>query len=463
MPVSQEVVDAPSRWIVRTRGLVVNGCCTSAPCLEPPILATLKHRDFALLWGSQVISGLGDWLRNMALLYWVFSITGGESPVATAAIAVITMAPALLLGLTAGTLADRWERRRVLISCDAIRGGLSLLMLLAVATSNLPLAYGVAFCSSVVEQLYDPARAALIRAVVPREELMAASSLRQTTTSAIAMLGMAVGTSIYFLLGPWWSFVLDSASFFASMLCGLALKTRSVGTSSSALSSVWRGAKEGLSHVRGSPFVRSLLVLGGMAMLASGLLEVVQIYLVTQQLGLPEDRLAWLGTALGVSMFAGFALVGVFHQRFEPRWLPGLGIGVAGVGVGVMAVAPSLWVAIAGTVLVGLGNVLLSVGLGPLVQTYVERDFLGRVMGIFRSVNTGCMLLGAGVAGSLIAIVDTRLVIGSSGVLLVVAAIVTGSRLAREVVALEGAKEDSQPAPVLAAAAASSSQGNASP
>ncbi|HYO70357.1 MAG TPA: MFS transporter [Archangium sp.] len=450
MPASQE-----SAWIVRARGLVVNGCCTSAPSQEPPILATLKHRDFALLWGSQVISGLGDWLRNMALLFWVFSLTGGESPVATAAIAVITMAPALLLGLMAGTLADRWERRRVLISCDAIRGGLSLLMLLAVATSNLPLAYGIAFCSSVVEQLYDPARGALIRAVVPRQELMAASSLRQTTTSAIAMLGMAVGTSVYFLLGPWWSFVLDAASFFAAMLCCLAVKTRSVGTSATALSSVWRGAREGLSHVRSSLFVRSLLALGCMAMAASGLLEVVQIYLVTQELRLPEDRMAWLGTALGVSMFVGFALVGFFHQRFEPRRLPGLGLGVAGVGVGVMALAPSLWVAIAGMVLVGLGNVLLNVGLGPLVQTYVERDFLGRVMGIFRSVNTASMLLGAGVAGYLISVVNTRLVIGTSGVLLVVAALVTGSRLSREVVALEGAaRGDSQPD--LAGAAVSS-------
>jgi MFS family permease len=289
---------------------------------------------------------------------------------------------------------------------------------------------------------------------------MAASSLRQTTTSAIAMLGMAVGTSVYFLLGPWWSFVLDAASFFAAMLCGLSLRTRSVGTSSSALSSVWRGAREGLSHVRSSPFVRSLLTLGGMAMAASGLIEVVQIYLVTQELGLPEERMAWLGTALGVSMFVGFALVGLFNRWLEPRWLPGLGIAVAGVGVGVMAVAHSLWVAVAGTVLVGLGNVLLNVGLGPLVQTYVERDFLGRVMGIFRSVSTASMLLGAGVAGYLIAVVNTRLVIGTSGLLLVVAALVTGSRLAREVVALEGARGDSQPD--MAGAAASSS-GNASP
>ncbi len=401
-----------------------------------PILAVLKHRDFALIWSGQLVSGLGDWLRNMALLYWVFSVTGGESPLATAAITVATTAPALLLGLTAGTLADRWERRRVLIFCDATRCVLSLLQLVAVAKQSLPLAYTVAFCSSAVEQLYDPARVALIRTTVPREDLVAASSLRQTTTSAIMILGMALGTGIYFVLGPWVSFALDAASFFVAMLINLAIRTRCVSTSARAVSSVWREAREGLEYVRGSLFVRSMLVLGAMAMAASGLIEVVQIYLVTRELGLPEDRLAWLGTALGVSMFAGFAVAGFFHRRLRLEWLPGLGLGVCGVGVMLMAMAPSLLVAIVGMVLVGLGNVLLNVGLGPLMQTHVEMGLLGRVMGVFRSVSTASMLLGASSAGYLIAYANTRQVTAAAGVLLVLAALLAGRRLARAVVTL---------------------------
>jgi MFS family permease len=407
----------------------------------------LRHRDFALIWSGQVVSGMGDWLRNMALLYWVFSVTGGDSPVATAAITIATTAPALLLGLTAGTLADRWERRRVLIFCDATRCVLSLLQLVAVAKQSLPLAYTVAFCSSAVEQLYDPARVALIRATVPREELVAASSLRQSTTSAIMILGMALGTGIYFKLGPWVSFALDAASFLVAMLINLAIRGRCVSSSTRAVSSVWREAREGLDYVRGSLFIRSLLGLGAMAMLASGLIEVVQIYLVTRELGLPEDSLVWLGTTLGVSMFAGFAIVGSFHRRLRLEWLPGLGLGVCGVGVLVMAVAPSLLVAVVGMGLVGLGNVLLNVGLGPLMQMYVEMGLLGRVMGVFRSVSTASMLVGASSAGYLIAYASTRQVTGAAGVLLMLAALVTGSRLAHAVTAMRAGHPEAQVLP----------------
>lgn len=400
------------------------------------MFAVLRHRDFALIWSGQIVSGLGDWLRNMALLFWVFSVTGGESPLATAAITVATMAPVLLLGLMAGTLADRWERRRVLISCDALRCGLSLLQLVAVARQSLPLAYAVAFCSSAVEQLYDPARVSLIRVVVPREELVAASSLRQTTSSAIMMMGMALGTGVYFVLGPWVSFALDAASFFVATLIDLSIRARCSSTGARAMASVWEGVRQGVDYVRGSAFVRSVVGLGAMAMGASGLIEVVQLYLVTRELGLPEDRLAWLGTTLGVSMFAGFALAGSFHRRLRLEWLPGLGLGVCGVGVLLMGGAPSLWVAMLGMVLVGLGNVLLNVGLGPLMQTYVDMAFLGRVMGVFRSVSTASMLLGASSAGSLIAWSSTRPVIGTAGLLLVLAALVGGRRLARAVEAM---------------------------
>ncbi|MBZ4400877.1 MULTISPECIES: MFS transporter [unclassified Myxococcus] len=404
-----------------------------------PIFAVLRHRDFALIWCGQLVSGLGDWLRNMALLFWVFSVTGGESPVATAAITVATTAPALLLGLTAGTLADRWERRSVMVFCDAARCVLSLLQLVAVAKQSLPLAYAVAFCSSAVEQLYDPARVALIRSTVPREDLVAASSLRQATTSAIMILGMALGTGIYFVLGPWVSFALDSASFLVAMCINLAIRARCVSVPSAQGTSVLREAKEGLAYVRGSVFVRSLLGLGALAMAASGLIEVVQLYLVTRELGLPEERLAWLGTTLGVSMFAGFAVAGSLHRRLRLEWLPGLGLGVCGLGVLLMAVAPTLAVAMGGMVFIGLGNVLLNVGLGPLMQTHVELGLLGRVMGVFRSVSTACLLLGASSAGYLIDLVDTRRITGLAGVILMVAALVAGTRLARAVTALRAA------------------------
>jgi MFS family permease len=140
-------------------------------------------------------------------------------------------------------------------------------------------------------------------------------------------------------------------------------------------------------------------------------------------------------------MFIGFMAAGLLHRWLKVERLPGVGLGVIGLGVGVMAVAPSLWVAMAGMVLVGLGNVLFNVGLGPLMQIYVEVRFLGRVMGVFRSLSTASLLVGASLAGYLTHLVGPRWVIGAASLLLWVAALEGGRRLARSVGSMKAEAE----------------------
>lgn len=400
----------------------------------------LRHRNFAILWLGQLISGAGDWLRNMALLYWVFEVTQGKQPLATASITIATTAPALLFGVAAGALADRWDRRRTLITSDALRGVLSALQIVAVLQGSLALAYAIAFLSSSIQQAYDPARGALIPSVVPQDELLAASALRQATQSGLMILGAAIGTGIYFVLGPMIAFAGDAASFFIAALLNASLRVTSNAAAGGANPSLWTQVKAGLAYARESAFVRHLLVLGLMAMAAAGAMQVLDLYLVTRNLRLPQSSVAWLTTTMGVTMVFGYVVVGLLSKRIKrTERLVTMGLAMAGLGVLVVALSPNLATAMAGTVVVGLGNVVLNAGFGPLIQTHVARQYLGRVIGLFQSLTTATMLISLGLAGYLAGWLSARWILGAAAVMVLFTAVVAGLGLQRSVAAAQAA------------------------
>lgn len=405
------------------------------------MFTVLRHRNFRLLWFSQLLSGSGDWLRNMALLYWVFEVTNGTQPLATAAITIATTAPALLFGVAAGALADRWDRRRTLIFSDLVRGALTALQIVAVLRGSLAMAYAIAFASSSIQQVSDPARAALIPTLVPKEELLGASTLRQATASGLMMLGAALGTGVYFALGPIISFTADAVNFMLSALVNSFLRVESEPkpAGAGAGSSFWGEIKEGLAYARGSAFVRHLLTMGLMAMVASGAMQVLDLYLVTRDLKLPQSNVAWLSTASGVAMVVGYVVVGVLAGQIKrTERMVSLGLVVAALGVLGLAVSPNLVVAIAAIVIVGLGNVILNAGFGPLIQTNVARNYMGRVVGLFQSLATASMLVSLGLAGFLAAYISARWLFGAAGVMLIFTALVAGLGLQKALAKPEG-------------------------
>lgn len=103
------------------------------------MIATLRHRDFALLWIGQAVSTVGNWLLFVALPFYVYSLTG--SPLATGATFAASALPPLLLGSVAGVFVDRWDRQRTMVVADLLRAGLLLPLLLVRSPSLIGIVY----------------------------------------------------------------------------------------------------------------------------------------------------------------------------------------------------------------------------------------------------------------------------------------------------------------------------------
>src|ERR671938_1768072 len=133
------------------------------------MLATLRRRDFALVWLAGLISMMGDWVLFVALPIYVYQLTG--SALATSVMFASQMVPALLLGSVAGVFVDRWDRKRTMVVANLLLA-FGLLPLFAVRSAEwLWLVYLVGFVESAIVQFFKPAERALLPQLVAEEHL----------------------------------------------------------------------------------------------------------------------------------------------------------------------------------------------------------------------------------------------------------------------------------------------------
>ncbi|HEX6184667.1 MAG TPA: MFS transporter [Pyrinomonadaceae bacterium] len=176
------------------------------------------NADFRRLWMGQVVSEVGDWLNNIAVLALVIQLAGaGSVGLAVATYAIARHLPLFLFGPVAGVVVDRASRRRVMIAADVARAVLALGFLLANRSGSLAVIYVVGASLFSVSAFFNAAkRASIPNLVGPTEELLAANSLSASTTAATIAVGSALGGVIATALGRDTVFVLNALTFLAS-------------------------------------------------------------------------------------------------------------------------------------------------------------------------------------------------------------------------------------------------------
>src|ERR1044071_4538368 len=177
-----------------------------------------RNADFRRLWTGQVVSEVGDWLNNIAVLALAIQLAGaGRGGLAGATYAIARHLPLFIFGPVAGVVVDRVSRRRVMIAADVARAGLALGFLLANRFGSLALIYFVGASLFSVSAFFNAAkRASIPNLVGATEELLAANSLSASTTAATIAVGSALGGVIATALGRDTVFVLNALTFVAS-------------------------------------------------------------------------------------------------------------------------------------------------------------------------------------------------------------------------------------------------------
>lgn len=337
------------------------------------------NRDFRLLWFGQIVSQLGDWFNYVALYALLFELVGSATSVAL--LMVMQLLPIALVGPTAGVVVDRYDRRRIMIAADLIRGTVILGLLLVRSPSMIWLAYVVTAVTVGASGFFEPARSATVPNIVPKRDLVMANAVSTGTWSATLTIGAALGGAAATFFGRDTAFILNSLSFFVSAICLWQMRVPKRDAVSAAAG--WHGLLEGLAYMRGHrPVAWIALVKGAWAIVGGGLLVLTVFGDRVFRLGGSSDAgIGILYAARGIGATVGSFTVTAIARASAPSLTRVIGPSyfVAGICYALLGFAPSIWFAAVVVVLAHTFGSILWVSSNVLLQIAVPDSFRGRV------------------------------------------------------------------------------------
>ncbi len=379
------------------------------------MLRALRHRNYRLFFFGQGFSLIGTWMQQTALGWLVFKITGSEILLGTVAFAA--QIPAFLLSPLAGVMADRWEQRRILVALQSLamlQAGILTILILTGAISAAAdswMIVALAAFLGLVNSLDMPTRQSfVVRMVGDRVDLPNAIALNSMLVNVSSLVGPAVAGMIIKFGNDWmagWQvpypgeatcFALNFLSYGAVIVALLAMRP-TPREARADRRHVLHELHEGLIYAWRAPAIRLVLFfLAGLSLFGISYSVLMPVF--------AKEILKGDARTLGGLMGAGGVGAAIGAAFLASRRNP-LGLGklmtVAGLLFGGMLIAFSfsrnVWLSMAILAVAGFGLVTMVIGGNTLLQTLVDDDKRGRVMGLHAVAFMGVMPFGSLIAG----------------------------------------------------------------
>lgn len=373
-------------------------------------LGPFRHRPFALYWASGFVSNLGTWLQTVAASVFVYERTG--SAFAVGILGFAGFAPALLFSVAGGVIADRYDRRRVIVISNAaslaVAAALAWLTLAGVAT-EVPVIVA-AFAINTLWSLSKPALIALIPALVPRDEVQDATGLNALQFILGQIAGPILATVILITAGAGWAFVINALTFVFPIGAALYLLRRGLGSPTrGAGNAAAGGAGVGaIGYVRDHPWVLALLT-GVVATAAP--LEIVRTLspaFVSESLHEPESAAGIIVAAQSVGSAIGVSVFVPLRRRGWARRMTIVALLLQAAGIVGAALAPGLAVAAVAVAVIGFGFSLTFPVLTGTLQQEIPDAVRGRVLALHQTAHLGNRPITALAAGALAAVLGAQ-------------------------------------------------------
>ena len=355
------------------------------------VRAALAIPDFRTLWIGQSISQIGDGLTGLATLIVINQLTGSTMALATMAIAIAV--PQLLFGLLAGVYVDRWNRKHIMIVSDVLRGLLVLGFVVVRDPSQVWILYGLGFLQAAIGTFFEPAKSAIIPALVHDEALLSANALSQTTRVVTGVVGSALAGLLVGIAGSGWpAFTLDSLTFFVSAMFIARISAAKAGSpagSDGASGHALGELAEGLRFIVGQRALVVVVLVLSVSMLGFGAVNVLFVPFLVDVLGVPIAALGAVDAAEVTGMVIGSGAVAVLAARLKTKQMIVAGICAIGILLALTGAAPNVWIVLIALFLLGLCLTPVQAAVSTLMQRGVPDDKRGRAGS---ALNTGMTL-----------------------------------------------------------------------
>ena len=383
--------------------------------------SSLHVRNYRLYFIGQVVSVSGSWMQRVAQSWLVLHLTG--SGVALGVASALQFLPILLIGAWAGLVADRMDKRRVLMVTQSLMGFLALILGVLTLTGlvQLWMVFLMALLLGAVTAIDNPARQSFVMELVGRRQVTNAVSLNSAVFTSARVVGPAIAGVLIAAVGTGWCFVVNAASFGAVLTALVAMNAEQLERAQRPLRA--RGQLvEGLRFVWSRPDLRTPLAL--LAVVGTLALNFTVILPVLARDTFHGDASTYgtLFSVLGAGSLVGALFTASRREPSVPLLVGALGLfGLFMLGA---AAAPTLPLEIAALIPMGLAAVAFQTTSNSLIQLRSEPALRGRVMALYSVVFLGTTPIGAPIVGWVAQHFGPRAGLALGGTAVLVAALV---------------------------------------
>jgi len=411
-----------------------------------------RNRDFTVLWIGDTVSELGSGLSMFVFPLLAYALSGSAVTAAVVEAAYLGGLCATLL--PAGVLADRVDRKRIMLVSSATGCAAYTSLAVAGATGHLTLPHlvGVALVAGIAAGAFSPAQASAIRSVVSTEDLPTALSQNQARQHAASLLGGPLGGALY-AVTRWLPFAVDAISFAIACVTVSSVRT-DLGAPRRRAEPLRQQLTEGFRFMWARPFFRTLMAWSSLANLVTNAIFFVVVLRMVQD-GVPAAQIGLVSTAAGVGGIIGASLAPTLVHRLPTGRLTVLIGWMCCLPLVPLTVSSSPWVACVSTFFLLLLNPVGNAGIGSYRMAVTPDHLQGRVGSTSQFVSMSVMPLAPLLGGYLLehrggTAAITVLVVASA----LLAVLLTSSRSIRSVPRPSEWALDAERPPVEAAVAA---------
>lgn len=385
------------------------------------IFKAFQYRDFRLMWFGACMSSIGTWMQIVAQGWLIYRLS--HSAFLLALDQFLGGIPIFLFSLIGGVVADRAERRKILLGSQYVQMAGAMVLTVLVATGRVHVWHMlcVSFISGLAQAFGGPAYQALIPSLVSREDMPNAIALNSIQFNAAVTIGPALAGQALAKLGEQWCFGLNALSFLAPIISLSLITARYLPKKTTE--SIFGSLKQGIQFVREQGSMEALIVLAFCMTAFSMPMRTYIPVFVKDFFHRGPETYGNLLSLMGIGSICGSLTVAAMGNirnkgRVALTMLISLGAGIAG-----FSLSRSLPLSYGMLVLVGASMMAVFTTVTSLVQLITTNEMRGRVMSVYNCAFRGGMPMGNLLSGWLVPLFTAPVVLGTNGLVLILMAL----------------------------------------
>lgn len=394
-----------------------------------PLLRALRYRNYRLFFVGQSISLIGTWMQQVAMSWLVYRLTG--SALLLGVVGFTSQVPTFLVAPFAGVLADRWNRRRLLLYSQSLAMLQAFILAFFVLSGGIQVWHIIALSVflGVVNGFDIPARQSFVVDIIERkEDLGNAIALNSSMVNGARLIGPSIAGVLIAVLGEGVCFLANGFSYLAVIACLLAMRIKP-RPSRVGKKPIHHELREGFSYALNFAPIKYILLLLALVSLMGMPYNVLMPVFAKDILHGGPHTFGFLMTASGVGAFAATMYLASRKSVVGLGRIIAIASGIFGTGVAAFSLSRTLWVSVLFLLVAGFGAMAQIASSNTILQTIVDDDKRGRVMSLFTMAFMGMTPFGSLVAGAMASRIGASNTLLVGGITCLAGSVIFASRL----------------------------------